>query len=70
MVALNSIVLLCKQITILHFFLPVHSLLIIIVVFIIIYFLIINCQLSEKILISAMVIFFSESSKIVRHKII
>ena len=41
MVALNSIVLLCKQITILHFFvLPVHSLLIIIVfVFIIIYFL-------------------------------
>ena len=60
MVALNSIVLLCKQITILHFFfLPVHSLLIIIVfVFIIIYFLIINCQLSEKILISAIVIFF------------
>ena len=58
MVALNSIVLLCKQITILHFFLPVHSLLIIIVVFIIIYFLIINCKLSEKILISAMVIFF------------
>ena len=53
MVALNSIVLLCKQITILHFFfLPFHSLLIIIVVVLLLLyiFLIINCQLSEKIL--------------------
>ena len=69
MVALNSIVLLCKQITILHFILPVHSLSIIIVVvviiiIIIIYFLIINCQLSEKILISAMVIFFRSRRKL------
>ena len=59
MVALNSIVLLCNQITILHFFLPFHSLLIIIVVvFIIIYFF--NYKLSIK----------WKDSEIVRHRII